>query len=93
MKLLHFIFFVGSVGSDSTDPTESDSETWLNKKSLDKILVLVDQISPTNCVAELVDADSVNHIVVFLTGQVRALLLEGVMFFCSVNPDTDKDWI
>jgi hypothetical protein len=42
-----------------------------NKKSPDKILGLVDQISPTNCVAELVDADSVNHIVVFLTGQVR----------------------
>lgn len=29
-----------------------------------------EQISPTNCVAELVDADSVNHIVVFLTGQI-----------------------
>jgi len=26
-------------------------------------------ISPSNCVAELVDADSINHIVVFLTGQ------------------------
>ncbi len=50
-----------------------------NKKSHDKILGLfVDQISPTNCVAELVDADSVNHIVVFLTGQVRTLLLGSV---------------
>eukprot|EP00088_Acartia_fossae_P069414 TRINITY_DN905_c0_g1_i11.p1 TRINITY_DN905_c0_g1~~TRINITY_DN905_c0_g1_i11.p1 ORF type:complete len:203 (-),score=29.21 TRINITY_DN905_c0_g1_i11:357-965(-) len=28
-----------------------------------------EQISPTNCVAELTDADSVNHIVIFLTGQ------------------------
>jgi len=28
-----------------------------------------EQISETNCVAELVDADSVNHIVIFLTGQ------------------------
>nr|ALS04500.1 protein OPI10-like protein [Acartia pacifica]ALS04502.1 protein OPI10-like protein [Acartia pacifica] len=28
-----------------------------------------EQISPTNCVAELAEADSVNHIVIFLTGQ------------------------
>jgi len=28
-----------------------------------------EQISPTNCISELTEADSVNHIVIFLTGQ------------------------
>ena len=29
-----------------------------------------EQVSPTNLVAEIIDADSVNHIVIFLTGSV-----------------------
>ena len=29
-----------------------------------------EQVSPTNVVAEITDADSVNHIVIFLTGRL-----------------------
>ena len=33
-----------------------------------------EQISPTNVVSEIVDADNVNHIVIFLTGSDHHLL-------------------
>ena len=33
-------------------------------------IIFAPQISPTNCVCELEDADSINHVVIFLTGQV-----------------------
>ena len=28
------------------------------------------KVSPTNCIAEIPDADSVNHVVIFLTGAI-----------------------
>jgi len=46
-----------------------------------------EQVSPTNCVAELSDADSINHVVVFLTGE-RPFPdgLGGAVYFCWPDP-------
>ena len=53
-----------------------------------------EQISPTNVVSEIVDADSVNHIVIFLTGwhfdTVSALIL--IPYYCKVLYHSLMTW-
>jgi len=46
-----------------------------------------EQISPTNCVCELEDADSINHVVIFLTGQIPFPDgMGGAVYFCWPDP-------
>ncbi|XP_023335195.1 protein OPI10 homolog [Eurytemora carolleeae] len=52
-----------------------------------------EQISPTNCVTELVDADSVNHIVIFLTGQTPFPDgMGGAVYFAWPDPGGVPNW-
>jgi len=47
-----------------------------------------EQLSPTNLIAEIQDADSVNHVVVFLTGAVPFPEgMGGAVYFCWPQPD------
>lgn len=46
-----------------------------------------EQVSETNCICELTDADSINHVVIFLTGQVPFPDgLGGAVYFCWPDP-------
>jgi len=50
-----------------------------------------EQVSPTNCIAEIPDADSVNHVVIFLTGAVPFPEgMGGAVYFCW--PGTGQAW-
>jgi len=47
-----------------------------------------EQASPTNVVAEIQDADSVNHVVIFLTGAIPFPEgMGGSVYFCWPQPD------
>eukprot|EP00090_Calanus_glacialis_P000734 TRINITY_DN10506_c0_g1_i1.p1 TRINITY_DN10506_c0_g1~~TRINITY_DN10506_c0_g1_i1.p1 ORF type:complete len:204 (-),score=61.22 TRINITY_DN10506_c0_g1_i1:53-664(-) len=52
-----------------------------------------EEISPTNCVAEIPDADTVNHVVIFLTGAVPFPEgMGGAVYFCWPQPGGGQVW-
>ena len=58
-----------------------------------KLNALIGQISPTNCVAEIPDADTVNHVVIFLTGAVPFPEgMGGAVYFCWPQPGGGQVW-
>ena len=52
-----------------------------------------EQVSPTNVVSEIPDADNVNHIVIFLTGSVPFPDgMAGAVYFSWPQPNGDQAW-